>query len=190
MLILRKYSSLEQREFARRDYDGLNEAGKEALRQRRNDYARVLKANYRNTMRDIGRAVDPGISSLETNLVTRIGGIESTVNAKTSRGSSDSVENFIKTHKNTTTDEMLKGSAAAKDIMRKETLANKSYVTPKEVAENARDIKLIKLKANPKAVTKNSGKLLKRAGIGGAAVLGTAGLAYAGKKLYDKKKQK
>ena len=40
-----------------------------------------------------------------------------------------------------------------------------------------------------KAATKDSSKLLKKVGIGGAAVLGTAGLAYAGKKLYDKKKK-
>lgn len=40
-----------------------------------------------------------------------------------------------------------------------------------------------------KAATKNSSKLLKKVGIGGAAVLGTAGLAYAGKKLYDKNKK-
>ena len=40
-----------------------------------------------------------------------------------------------------------------------------------------------------KAATKNSSKLLKKVGIGGAAVLGTAGLTYAGKKLYDKKKK-
>ena len=33
-------------------------------------------------------------------------------------------------------------------------------------------------------------KLNKKIALGTAAVLGTAGLAYAGKKLYDKKKKK
>ena len=41
-----------------------------------------------------------------------------------------------------------------------------------------------------KTVTKNSGKLLKKVGIGALAVGGTAGLAYGAKKLYDKKKKK
>ena len=41
-----------------------------------------------------------------------------------------------------------------------------------------------------KAVTKNSGKLLKKAGIGALAVGTAAGIGYGAKKLYDKKKKK
>ena len=191
----RLYSEEEQREFARRDYEGLNEAGKEALRKIRDDYAKQLKTNYRNTM----KGIDSVVKTIARN--------------RTRKGTADGLGKFVKWHKDATTDRMLKGSASAKDIMRKETLANSSYVAPKKVAKDGskligyevgsykQELQKAKAKANlpavtnaaksgSKAVTKNSGKLLKRAGIGGAAVLGTAGLAYAGKKLYDKKKQK
>ena len=209
----RLYSEEEQREFARRDYEGLNEAGKEALRKRRDDYAKQLKTNYRNTMKGIDNVVKPDTNILNTNLETAGGGVKTTARIRTRKGTADSVGKFVKLHKDTTTNEMLKGSASDKDIMRKETLANSSYVAPKKVAKDGskligyeagsykQELQKAKAKANlpavtnaaksgSKAVTKNSGKLLKRAGIGGAAVLGTAGLAYAGKKLYDKNKKK
>lgn len=221
MLVLKRFSSLEeQREFARRDYEGLNEAGKEALRQRRSEYAKQLKTNYRNTMKGIDNVVKPDTNILNTNLETAGGGVRTTARIRTRKGTADSVGEFVKVHKNTTTNEMLKGSAAAKDIMRKETLANSSYVAPKKnimrkktlvdslyvpkkrMANSAAEEGTKQVMSNTnlpavtnatksgsKVVTKNSGKLLKRAGIGALAVGGAAGLAYAGKKLYDKKKQ-
>ena len=121
-----------QKEFARKDYEGLSDAGKEALRKRRNEYARELRNNYRNTMRDIDRVVEatPNISNLETNLSTVGGGVRTKVRSVTNRNG-DSLGNFVKVHKNTTTNEMLKGSSSAKDIMRNEILTNSSYVKPK-----------------------------------------------------------
>ena len=221
MLVLKRFSSLEeQREFARRDYEGLNEAGKEALRQRRSEYAKQLKTNYRNTMKGIDNVVKPDTNILNTNLETAGGGVKTTARIRTRKGTADSVGKFVKLHKDTTTNEMLKGSAAAKDIMRKETLANSSYVAPKKnimrkktlvdslyvpkkrMANSAAEEGTKQVMSNTnlpavtnttkggsKLVTKNSGKLLKRAGIGALAVGGTAGLAYGAKKLYDKKKK-
>ena len=216
----RLYSEEEQREFARRDYEGLNEAGKEALRKRRDDYAKQLKTNYRNTMKGIDNVVKPDTNILNTNLETAGGGVKTTARIRTRKGTADSVGKFVKLHKDTTTNEMLKGSASAKDIMRKETLANSSYVAPKKnimrkktlvdsvyvpkkMANSAAEEGTKQVMSNTnlpavtnaaksgsKAVTKNSGKLLKRAGIAGGAVLGTAGLAYAGKKIYYKNKKK
>ena len=194
MLVLKRFSSLEeQRDFARRDYEGLNEAGKEALRQRRNAYANELRNNYRKTMRDINfQAMDMPSNAKE--IKTKHNGcLDITCSG---RGK----DHLIKSHKKNVTETMLENSSIAKQKMKNEILAStKKASTPQvnpnllpqvvETKPSAAPAVTNAAKGGSKAVTKNSGKLLKRAGIGALAVGGTAGLAYGAKKLYDKKKK-
>lgn len=68
---------------------------------------------------------------------------------------------------------------AGKEILKKKKLNNPTTNTASKAA---------KVGTKKATIAKNA-KLLKRVGIGAAAVAGTAGLAYGAKKLYDKKKK-
>ena len=126
-----------QKEYARKDYEGLDQEGKKALKKRRDSYAKALKENYRKTQKDINKLGEEfkskdrtngiyGLASnkeINTKLTTSGGGVKTNTQVHTRKGFLDSTDSFVKQHKKGVTDYMLKGSSEAKDIMRNEELA-------------------------------------------------------------------
>lgn len=126
-----------QKEYARKDYEGLDQKGKKALKQRRDSYAKALRENYRKTQAGINKLGEEfksqdrtngiyGLASnkeINTKLTTSGGGVETNTRVHTRKGFLDSTDSFVKQHKKGVTDYMLKGSSGAKDIMRNEELA-------------------------------------------------------------------
>jgi uncharacterized protein YnzC (UPF0291/DUF896 family) len=107
-----------QKEFARRDYEGLTQAEADALRKNRSGYARALKQNYRQTMSDIDRVHNPGTYELTSNGMYRGGGVKSTYKVTSTKGSDLNPSQFKRFHKNSTINQLLKNSGEAKAIMR------------------------------------------------------------------------
>ena len=126
-----------QKEYARKDYEGLDQEGKKALKQRRDSYAKALKESYRKAQKDIDKIGEEfkskdrtngiyGLASnkeINTKLTTSGGGVKTTTQVHTGKGLLDSTDSFVRQHKKGVTDYMLKGSSEAKDIMRNEELA-------------------------------------------------------------------
>ena len=118
-------STEEEKLFNKAAYEGLTNAGKKILRQRRSDYAKHLYQSYRRDMGSIGKVAKntPNITGLKTTGNITAGGVRTNYSAKTTKGTLDSVGNFTNVHKGTVRRQLLKGSKDAADIMRRETLA-------------------------------------------------------------------
>ena len=76
---------LRNKEFARRDYEGLNEVEKKILKNKRSDYAKGLRKAYRSSMNGINQ-LDPYSEGMRSTLKIKGGGIESNVTQTTNRG--------------------------------------------------------------------------------------------------------
>ena len=110
-----------QKEFARRDYEGLSNKGKENLAKRRSEYAKELKAAHSKSMNDISR-IDPSkVDNLHTRGSFSGGGVRSGYDAITTKGISYD-ENFKQLHKNNVNNQLLGASSKAKKIMRDEVM--------------------------------------------------------------------
>ena len=107
-----------QKEFARRDYEGLTQAEADALRRNRSRYAGALRQNYRQTMSDIDRVHNPGTYELTSNGMYRGGGVKSAYKVTSTKGSDLNPSQFKRFHKNSVINQLLESSGKAKAIMK------------------------------------------------------------------------
>lgn len=149
--------------FAERDYEGLSWLGKRALRKRRSEYAKALK-----TIRKIENIKNPEDyligRTFESEVTLKGGGVTSKINHESVGNNWDSARNY-RHHRKGLYEKILNSADEASNKMREKT-----------IAEEPLRKKLL-------------GQKLKKAGYVGLGVAGAAGLAYGGKKLYDKYKK-
>jgi hypothetical protein len=108
----------EQKEFARSDYEGLTKRQKEALRQKRRDYAinlNKIRNGFNKKIEDYDW--DDSLGSLTSSAEIVGGGIRTKVKSTTSRDGRNGSE-FKKAHRGNYFGELLKQSEAASDLMR------------------------------------------------------------------------
>lgn len=183
-----------QKEFARKDYEGLSREAAEELKRRRSEYARGLMNKYRKSMKDIDTFAinNPNANYIYTSGQIRAGGVNTSFGAETIKDG-DSFNNFIRSHKKGTTESLLKSSSKAKGLMRNDALA----LSGKPGETFVPDYKRVEV---PKETGKNlvkEGEQLSKKGLklgkGGKWAIGitaAAGLGYGAKKLYDRNKEK
>ena len=122
MIIQRLFSSSsrEQKEFARRDYEGLNEEEKKILKNRRSDYAKGLRKAYRSSMDGISK-LDPHSNVMKSTLEIDGGGVVSNVKQTTTRGYLDRGP-ITELHKNGVRNNLInKTLPEVKQILREES---------------------------------------------------------------------
>ena len=109
----------EQKEFARSDYEGLTKRQKEALRQRRRDYAinlNKIRNGFNEKIEDFDLD-NNSLDSLTSSAEIVGGGIRTKVKSTTSRDGRNG-SGFKKAHRGNYFGELLKQSEAASDLMR------------------------------------------------------------------------
>lgn len=204
---------LEQKEFARRDYEGLTEAQQRVLKRHRSEYAKSLNS-ARNKITASGTKkvlADGGYNSVTSTSKVSGGGVISNIRAKDIAGDLDNYDTLSKRHAGNFRNAALKESENAKRLMRENIergLHDDEVKSVERASERLKNIKANKAarEAAEKAATKSTvpekiteetaeklskkGFKLGKAGkiaLGTAAVLGTA---YGAKKLYDKNKKR
>ena len=108
----------EQREFARSDYEGLTKRQKEALRQKRRDYAinlNKIRNGFNKKIDDFDW--DGSLGSLTSSAEIVGGGVRTKVKSMTPRDGRNG-SGFKKAHRGNYFGELLKQSEAASDLMR------------------------------------------------------------------------
>lgn len=199
----------EQREFARRDYEGLTEAQQRVLKRHRSEYARDLNRMRNDRSAENIKKIlqDNGWNNIQTTDVVEGAGIKSTLKANIGSNGLDNYDTVSRRASNTIRKGALEQSSKAKKIMRdelerglyddevksveraQERLKNmKANKAAREAAEEAAK-KAIPQKVTVEKVAKKGFKL----GKGGKIALGAAlvgGTAYGAKKLYDRNKKK
>lgn len=199
----------EQREFARRDYEGLTEAQQRVLKRHRSEYARDLNRMRNDRSAENIKKIlqDNGWNNIQTTDVVEGAGIKSTLKANIGSNGLDNYDTVSRRASNTIRKGALEQSSNAKKIMRdelerglyddevksveraQERLKNmKANKAAREAAEEAAK-KAIPQKVTVEKVAKKGFKL----GKGGKIALGAAlvgGTAYGAKKLYDRNKKK
>ena len=109
-----------QKEFARKDYEGLTKRQKEALRQRRRDYAKSLnekRNSFREQMEDFDWENPEAFNSISSKSGVAGGGVKSTITTETGRGGRTG-KAYKELHKKTHLGEMLNQSERASKLMR------------------------------------------------------------------------
>lgn len=167
--------------FADRDYQGLNIIGMHKLKRRRSEYAKGLKKMRKIAQQKLNELDYTGKSGsgIEFNGKIAGGGVETKFNVYNRLGPNPK-RNYHE-FRTDVWDSALKSSEKARDIIKEELLDNKKYT--KDALNNSELTKLLKA---DRAIRKG----IKKAGKVGLGVAGAAGLAYGGKKLYDKYKKK
>lgn len=121
---------LRNKEFARRDYEGLNEVEKKILKNKRSDYAKGLRKAYRSSMNGINQ-LDPYSDGMRSTLNIKGGGVESNVTQTTNRGLFDRGR-ITELHKNGVRDTLInKTLPEAKQLLRKNSIRE-----AKQIAES------------------------------------------------------
>ena len=180
-----------QREFAKRDYEGLTPEQAKALRHKRADYAKMLRKNYRDTMSGIDNAVKNDTAEITSRGEIIGGGVRSKYKQTSTRGYDLDAEGFKKYHKKNTTKNLLQTSGNAKNIMRNDAIRENPHKTEPTT-------KLPKLADKPEKITKSTEGFIKKnwnkLGKGGKIAVGTGlaataaiGTGVAIKKHNDKK---
>ena len=115
-----------QREFARRDYEGLSETQKTALLAKRSDYAKQLRLNHNDVVRNAKEGI---MGSKWDHIISRgkirAGGVESNWRQESHRGSNSSRKDFNDFHRNSMLTNLLATSGHAKKIMKNDVLGGK-----------------------------------------------------------------
>lgn len=205
----------EEREFARKDYEGLTEAQKRVLKKHRSEYAKNLN-EQRNifNIRDTKKVLtDNGYNTLRSEGVVHGGGVKTSIEVKDTAGSLDNYDTLSKRHVKNIRSQQLEQAKKAGDIMRQEILdgvhddkikkveeAQKrlSNYQSKKAAEKVKETPNLPANITKKekdlieTTSKKSFKLGKKGkvalGIAGGTAL-AAGALYGAKKFYDKKKR-
>lgn len=204
----------EEREFARKDYEGLTEAQKRVLKKHRSEYAKSLN-EQRNifNIRDTKKVLtDNGYNTLRSKGEVRGGGVKTSIEVKDTAGSLDNYDTLSKRHVKNIRSQQLEQAKKAGDIMRQEILDGVHDDKVKKVEEAQKRLSNYqskkaaeKVKETPnlpanvtkkntvKDISKRSFKLGKKGkvalGIAGGTAL-AAGALYGAKKLRDKKENK
>lgn len=113
-----------QREFARRDYEGLDEAQKEILKRRRSEYAKDLnRSRNQFTLNKTKKLLeDNGWTGVETNGTIKGGGVVSTIKVIDDASNLDNFDTLSKRHVNNIRKYQLESANDAKKIMRENVL--------------------------------------------------------------------
>ena len=210
---------LEQKEFARRDYEGLTEAQQRVLKRHRSQYAKDLNEarNLRSASNIKKTLVDNGWEGINTNTNISGGGISTDINVETIANKLDNYDTLSRRHANKFRDEAIKQANASKKIMREsiekglyddevrsvekasKRLKNiKTKKTAEEAAKKATEntAKTTTQQASKTAAKETAEEVVKkgsRLGKGGKIALGLTGaaaLGYGAKKAYDHYKNK
>ena len=121
---------LRQKEFARKDYEGLNEEEKKILKKNRSEYAKNLKKSYRQTMEDINKLPNNN-KVITSKLKFGGGGVSSNVNQRTASGVFDT-KPIKELHKNGIRDTIInKTLPEVKQLLRGE-----SVIEAKQIADS------------------------------------------------------
>lgn len=183
--------SVKEVTFAKKDYEGLTEEGKKILREKRSAYAKSLLKNYRDTMAGIDN-VGGNYNQLRSTGSLSGGGMKTSYEVITNKGTADSAENFINTHKSSIRKELGKQAKNAGELMRTETMFGHRVIPKAEpIAQEVKDSlakKAEEAEAIKNQVKKKGFKLSRNQKIGIAA-LGAAALAGAGTYAYKKHKK-
>lgn len=183
--------SVKEVTFAKKDYEGLTEEGKKILREKRSAYAKSLLKNYRDTMAGIDN-VGGNYNQLKTTGNLSGGGVRTGYQVITNKGTADSAENFINTHKSSVRKELGKQAKNAGEIMRGETMVGHRALPKAEpIAQEVKDSlgkKADYAEAIKRGKMKKGFKLSRNQKIG-AAALGAAALVGAGTYAYKKHKK-
>ena len=110
-----------QKEFARKDYEGLTKRQKEELRKRRRDYATQLnkvRNNFNDIQGDFAWNDSRALNNVKTTSQINGGGIETTVKTETNRAGRNG-KAFEDGHRKSHFGELLKQSERAGELMRK-----------------------------------------------------------------------
>lgn len=185
MYIKRKVFSVnDQKEFARKDYAGLNETQAKVLKGKRSEYAKELHKVHRNTQKGINNSVEQveNLSKLSTKNKIKAGGVISNVDSTSFRGSDMKTnKDFGKFHQKNVTELHLKEADKAANLMRESV--KKSI--PAENVSTA--LQKLPEKAPKKSIPSKALKLSKNNKI----ALGVgAGLAATGIGVYAYKRNK
>ena len=109
-----------QKEYARRDYEGLTNSEKEILRKKRGSYAKSLKKTY-DDLKKGSNELDYGSSNTATATGDFSGGgVRTRIKVETSKDGRKAGA-FQKAHDSAVTNALLEESKKAKEIMRKES---------------------------------------------------------------------
>lgn len=116
----RIFSLNEEKLFARRDYEGLDDVQKEVLKRKRSEYAKDLrrsrnKFNLKNTKDLLEKN---GWSGVETNATIKGGGVKSTIYVPDEANKLDNYDSLAKRHVGNIRKEQLKEAEKAGKIMR------------------------------------------------------------------------
>lgn len=203
---------MEQREFTRADYEGLSKEGQKYLRAKRNYFAqdfindRRRGSNlipdfdhFRGLFRKDAESIDRDLKSGNNNLIEgakrkirlavfddhtlkRSNNKEMLAKKEARRANKSFIDPLLKNKE--TRAERAKQLAAERASKAAESTVKQGV--EKVAPANSKRLKLVEELRAKKAL----GQKLKKAGIIGAGVVGTAALAYGAKKLYDKNKDK
>jgi len=176
---------LRNKEFARRDYAGLNQAEADALRAKRADYAKGLRKVYRESIAQIDKSPSDPLGYINRGAING-GGVTKSYKVDTTRGLLDSDEITRKNHKNGIRNQ-LSNNRDVNEIMRNDVLKDSSinHSGPKTNKYATKTTP----NATPTPIKKGGFKLGTKGKIGlgvATAVATGAGATY----LYNKKKAK
>ena len=117
-----------QREFARRDYEGLNEEQKKILKNKRSDYAKGLRKAYKSSMSGIDKLDPYSTESIKSTLTIHGGGVTSNVKQTTARGYFDR-NPITELHKNGVRNTLINRTLPeAKQILRENSIAEAKQI--------------------------------------------------------------
>lgn len=116
----RIFSLNEEKLFARRDYEGLDDVQKEVLKMKRSEYAKDLnRSRNRHNVKDIKDLLEKnGWNGVETNGTITGGGVQSKFNVVNDANNLDNYDTLSKRHVNKIREEQIKSAKDAGKIMR------------------------------------------------------------------------
>lgn len=182
----RIFSLNEEKLFARRDYEGLDDVQKEVLKRKRSEYAKDLRRSRNEfNLKDTKDLLEKnGWSGVETNETIKGGGAKSTIKVSNTANKLDNYDTLTKRHVGNIRKEQLKSAEEAGKIMRDQVVndfegevtkarenkkyqsakGNKEAVKPKpEGVKPGKELAKVSKESNSVAKTKvNKEKLSKR----------------------------
>ena len=109
-----------QKEYARKDYEGLTNSEKEILRKKRGSYAKSLKKTYDKLKKGSNELDYGSFNTAEATGDFSGGGVRTRIEVKTPKNGRKA-EAFQRAHDSAVTNALLEESKKAKEIMRKES---------------------------------------------------------------------
>ena len=151
-----------QKEFARRDYEGLDKFQKRSLKKARSEYAKELLDEHRSVQDFLEKDKDGSYVELKTRSQINGGGVTSNHEITTRRDKigGEKIGEFKKRHLDHTTDRFLGESKKAKEIMRNNAL--KENHVEEFLDEKIRELNSATKKSKRDMALKNRDKELRK----------------------------